>query len=545
VTAPAVATELEVVRAALDAEYDVIEEIGRGGMAMVFRARERELDREVAIKVLPFALAFDAEFVERFQREARLSAQLEHPHIVPIHRVGRSGQVIYFVMKLLRGQSLSERIAALGRLPAAEVRRVLRETADALGYAHRRGVVHRDVKPDNIMLDADGRCVVTDFGIARSGADTKLTAAGTSLGTPRYMSPEQARAGALDGRSDLYSLGIVGYECLVGRPPFDDGDALSILMDHVQTPLPRPTIAAMGSADARAVYAAVERLLAKRPDDRFQTAEDFTAALQAPNGYTRPAPAPTVPTQRVAAAADDVGRTPQSAAPLDSALAAGLEALRQQRPRVEAGLAAGRRMVDANGPRVRAAAVRLAEGTGHGVINVSSRLQPRLAAARAWIVGPGRRACTVGLTGVVGCWLVYSVVHYALLQRSRCPSPPPSADSLALSAKPPSFALLTDRPGRVRHGSSLKVYYDVCGLTDGAVRTAMTVTRHESGLRRLLGGIEPVRVSEEESVTGLAMRRHQIVEIGDMPVGAYTLDVVVRDAKGRARQASYSFQIGD
>src|SRR4051812_9716625 len=238
-----VRTDLDVVRAALVDDYEVLEELGRGGMAVVFRARDRQLDREVAVKVLPFALAHDGEVVERFQREARLAAALEHPNIVPIYRVGRNGDVIYFAMKLVRGQSLSEHITTRGRLPAAEVRRVLLETAGALGAAHRRGIVHRDVKPDNIMLDEDGRCVVMDFGIARSASDSKLTASGMSLGTPRYMSPEQARARELDGRSDLYSLGVVGYHCLVGRTPFDGDDAISILLNHVQAPVPRPEIA--------------------------------------------------------------------------------------------------------------------------------------------------------------------------------------------------------------------------------------------------------------------------------------------------------------
>ena len=164
------ASDLEVVRAALASDYDVQEELGRGGMAIVYRARERALGRDVAVKVLPAAFAFDTEFVERFEREARTAAQLEHPHIVPIYRVGRAGSVVYFVMKLLRGQSLAARLRECGHLPTAEVRRVLAETAGALGYSHRRGVVHRDVKPDNILLqEGDGRLGVrlTDFGIAR------------------------------------------------------------------------------------------------------------------------------------------------------------------------------------------------------------------------------------------------------------------------------------------------------------------------------------------------------------------------------------------
>src|SRR5919106_5907654 len=213
--------DLEIVRAALAEDYDIVGELGRGGMAIVLRGREKQLDREVAIKVLPFSLAFDAEFVERFQNEARTSAKLEHPNIVPIYRVGRTGRVIYFVMKYLRGGSVSGMLRERGTLAPAEIRRLLREVGGALHYAAVRGVVHRDIKPDNIMVDESGRFIVTDFGIAKSATGQRMTATGVSVGTPRYMSPEQARAKDLDGRSDIYSLGVVAYECLVGRVPFD------------------------------------------------------------------------------------------------------------------------------------------------------------------------------------------------------------------------------------------------------------------------------------------------------------------------------------
>src|SRR5437879_1159275 len=164
--------EIDRVRQELDAEYEILEELGRGGMAIVFKAKEKQLDREVAIKVLPFSLAFDKEFVERFQREARTSAKLEHPNIIPIYRVGKSGRVIYFVMKFLRGKSLSD-VIERGPLPPADTRRMLSEAASALGYAHKGGIVHRDIKPDNIMLDELGRAIVTDFGIAKAVTGAK------------------------------------------------------------------------------------------------------------------------------------------------------------------------------------------------------------------------------------------------------------------------------------------------------------------------------------------------------------------------------------
>src|SRR5213596_72101 len=214
-------TEVELVRDQLKDEYEILEELGRGGMAIVFKARERQLERDVAIKVLPFSLAFDKEFVERFQREARTAAQLEHPNIIPIYRVGRSGRVIYFVMKFLRGGSLSTVLGERRKLTPPEIRRLLVEAGSALGYAAQRGIVHRDIKPDNFMFDEFGQCVLTDFGIAKAASGQRLTGTGMSIGTPHYMSPEQARAQSIDGRSDIYSLGVVAFQCLVSNVPFD------------------------------------------------------------------------------------------------------------------------------------------------------------------------------------------------------------------------------------------------------------------------------------------------------------------------------------
>jgi serine/threonine protein kinase len=238
--ATGVLQELDLVRESLAAEYDIIEELGRGGMAMVYRAKDRQLEREVAVKVLPFSLAFDTEFVERFQREARTAAQLEHPNIIAIYRVGRSGRVIYFVMKFLRGGSLSTLLAHRKKLTPPEIRRLLLEAGSALGYAAQRGIVHRDIKPDNIMFDEFGQSVLTDFGIAKAASGQKLTGTGMSIGTPHYMSPEQARAQPIDGRSDIYSLGIVAYQCLTGTVPYDGEDSFSIGYKHITEPIPTP-----------------------------------------------------------------------------------------------------------------------------------------------------------------------------------------------------------------------------------------------------------------------------------------------------------------
>src|SRR6266700_3088305 len=272
-------TELDLVREQLKDEYEILDELGRGGMAIVFKAREKQLERDVAIKVLPFSLAFDKEFVERFQREARTSAKLEHPNIIPIYRVGKSGRVIYFVMKFLRGKPLSSVLAARGAgLPPAEIRQVLVQVARALAYAHKSGIVHRDIKPDNIMFDEHGMAVVTDFGIAKAATGGKLTGTGMSIGTPHYMSPEQARAQALDGRSDVYSLGVVAYQCLTGRVPFDGEDSFSIGYKHIMEGLPTPPLA---SYDQRTLFEIIKRMMAKSPDDRFQTADDLVQALEA------------------------------------------------------------------------------------------------------------------------------------------------------------------------------------------------------------------------------------------------------------------------
>jgi serine/threonine protein kinase len=289
--------ETDLVREALAAEYEILEELGRGGMAMVYRARDRSLEREVAIKVLPFSLAFDSEFVERFQREARTAAQLEHPNIIPIYRVGRSGRVIYFVMKYLRGGSLATVVKERKKLTPPEIRRLLIEAGSALGYAAQRGIVHRDIKPDNIMFDEFGQSVLTDFGIAKAASGQKLTGTGMSIGTPHYMSPEQARAQAIDGRSDIYSLGVVAYQCLAGTVPYDGEDSFSIGYKHITEPIPSPTLV---TADERRIFEVIKRMLMKDPADRFQSCEELVASIQG-----QPIAAPGA--MRLSAAAAAVG----------------------------------------------------------------------------------------------------------------------------------------------------------------------------------------------------------------------------------------------
>jgi serine/threonine protein kinase len=327
--ATGVLQELDLVRESLAAEYDIIEELGRGGMAMVYRAKDRQLEREVAVKVLPFSLAFDTEFVERFQREARTAAQLEHPNIISIYRVGRSGRVIYFVMKFLRGGSLSTVLAHRKKLTAPEIRRLLSEAGSALGYAAQRGIVHRDIKPDNIMFDEFGQSVLTDFGIAKAASGQKLTGTGMSIGTPHYMSPEQARAQPIDGRSDIYSLGIVAYQCLTGSVPYDGEDSFAIGYKHITEPIPTPSLV---TADERRLFEVIKRMLMKDPFDRFQTCEELIASFQgqpiAAPGTVRTSMATAVPAAAaVAGAGASIGGAggfppivSQPTTPLDSPL---------------------------------------------------------------------------------------------------------------------------------------------------------------------------------------------------------------------------------
>jgi len=288
---------LDRLVAAVGAQYLVDAEIGRGGMAVVYRATDVRLNRRVAIKLLPPELAFNPDVRERFLREAQTSAQLTHPHIVPIYTVDEREGMVYFVMALVDGESLAQRLGREPTLPIADARRILADVADALAYAHGRGVVHRDVKPDNIMIDrVTGRAVVTDFGIARAAAgDSRLTVTGVAVGTPAYMSPEQAIGEReLDGRSDIYSLGVVGYQMLAGAPPFRASNTPAMLVKHLSE-TPRPLDALRPDAPAGLVHA-IMRALAKKPEHRWADAAEFRAAilgLRESGAYAEPAAAPT------------------------------------------------------------------------------------------------------------------------------------------------------------------------------------------------------------------------------------------------------------
>jgi len=275
--------------------YELEKEIGRGGMGIVFLAKDARLKRNVAIKLLPPELAFRSEIRSRFLREAETAAQLSHPSIVPIYSVDEKQGLVFFVMAYVDGLNLAQVIHEKGALDPVEVRRIIREVADALAYAHERGVVHRDIKPDNILLDAQsGRPMVTDFGIARAvsdGADARLTATGIAIGTPAFMSPEQSAGDrALDGRSDLYSLGVVAYQMLCGDLPFVANNTPALLVKHLsEAPVPIDRRSANVPADlSRAVMICLE----KNPTDRFASARELVQALDSGNVPALPPPRP-------------------------------------------------------------------------------------------------------------------------------------------------------------------------------------------------------------------------------------------------------------
>jgi serine/threonine-protein kinase len=281
------------LQAALAGEYSLERELGRGGMGIVYLARDVHLDRDVAIKVLPSHGARSAESRERFLREARTAAGLSHPHIVPIHRVGEADGFVFFVMSYVEGETLGERLRRKGPLSPADATRMLREVAWALAYAHGRGIVHRDVKPDNILLEAGtGRALVTDFGIAQaSGADVSSTDPGKIVGTAHFMSPEQAASAPVDGRSDIYSLGVVGYLAVSGRLPFEATNVPALLVRQA-TEAP-PSVLRVAPGLPPALGAAIDRCLSRDPADRFADGEALASAV-APTSEARPALPPTL-----------------------------------------------------------------------------------------------------------------------------------------------------------------------------------------------------------------------------------------------------------
>jgi serine/threonine-protein kinase len=306
-------TELEALQRrlqrAVHGKYEVTSILGKGGMGAVFLARDLTLDREVAIKVLPPEVSLDARLVQRFQQEAKTAAKLDHTNIIPIYRVESDGGINYFVMKYVGGTSLEDLLEEKKPLPMDYIQRVLWEAACALGHAHQRGIVHRDVKPANIMFDHDGRVMLTDFGISKAlQAASGFTGTGMIIGTPHYMAPEQAKGQMVDGRADQYALAVVGYRMLTGQLPFRGDSVHSILYKHIFEDPPPPRDVRKEVPEFLA--AAIQRAMAKDPAGRYPTMEAFATAIwpEQPvsagrsGPHTRPRPQPAlsseVPTEK-------------------------------------------------------------------------------------------------------------------------------------------------------------------------------------------------------------------------------------------------------
>ena len=259
-------------------EYEILGELGRGGMAAVFLAREVALDRKVAIKLISPSFLDGTEAVERFKREARTAASLSHPGVIPIYGVRETDRALYFVMKYVHGRTLSSILRSAGPLPVTLVRAVLTSVANALDYAHRNGVVHRDIKPGNIMVDTEGHVMVTDFGIAKVEDSQGLTMTGRTIGTPAYMSPESCAGREVTGASDQYALGVVGYELLAGRNPFLADTSVGIMYAHVhENPQPIGELRPDCPPD---MASAIMRMIEKNPATRFPTLKDAAQAIQ-------------------------------------------------------------------------------------------------------------------------------------------------------------------------------------------------------------------------------------------------------------------------
>ena len=294
--------ELDLLRRATGARYRVHRRLGTGGMAQVYAATHAVLGRPLVIKVLLAHLARDAEMRERFRREAEAASQLCHPHICDIVDYGEVDDSVYLVMPFLAGGSRADVLVRDRTVPPDRAAAISAQVSTALDYAHRRGIVHRDVKPDNVLFDEDGNALLTDFGIATARFHSRLTATGRAMGTPHYMSPEQAMGKLVDGRSDVYAVGVMLYEMLLGFPPFDGADSYSIGYKQVHEVPPAPDV--VDTRTPAPLAQIVMRCLAKNPAERFQRGNDLADALLA---YLTPAAADA---HRAARIARRLGITP-------------------------------------------------------------------------------------------------------------------------------------------------------------------------------------------------------------------------------------------
>ena len=247
-------------------QYEIVEEIARGGMATVYRARQKSIGRDVAIKVLPAKFTHDKTFIERFNREVEVISQLQHPHILPIYDFGEYEEMPYIVMAYIAGGTLTDRIVN-GPIPPAEVARMVHQIADALDFAHSRGIVHRDFKPGNVLLDERGNTYLADFGLAKITESSSDITGTMIIGTPDYMAPEQARSGDITGSVDVYALGVTIYQMLTGQAPYEAPTAAGLLVAHITEPIPDIRVSRPDLPDV--VQTVVEQSLAKEPEKRY------------------------------------------------------------------------------------------------------------------------------------------------------------------------------------------------------------------------------------------------------------------------------------
>ncbi len=273
----------KMLRAETEGEFEIDGLLGRGGMAVVYLAREIHLDRKVAIKVLPPELTF-GHGIERFKREAKTAAALDHPNIIPIYRIASEGKLFWYAMKYLEGRTMDEDLRDRVRIPLEETIVILDQVATALDHAHKNDVIHRDIKPANIMLDSHDRVIVTDFGIAKALTEQTLTASGSVVGTPYYMSPEQGMGKGVTGAADQYSVAVMAYRMLSGQVPFEGDSAIDILHKHCM--IAPPPLEVIQSGFPKHVYKAVHKALEKKAENRFDSVCSFVRSLKAPTPET-------------------------------------------------------------------------------------------------------------------------------------------------------------------------------------------------------------------------------------------------------------------
>lgn len=266
--------------------YQIVAPLGEGGMAAVYKAYQPSMERYVAIKVLPRQMAISQEFLARFKLEAKLLAQLQHPHILPVFDYGETDGYTYIVMSYIKSGTLAD-LMKTRRFSMAEIGAIISQIGSALGYAHMRGMIHRDVKPSNVLIDETGNCLLTDFGLARMvEAPSNLTSSGAIMGTPSYMSPEQGAGTKIDKRSDIYSLGVILFELLAGRVPYTAETPVAIVFKHIQDPL--PSVRKYNPDLSAEIEAILYKALAKNPEDRYPTVEDFVRAFEQANSFKQP-----------------------------------------------------------------------------------------------------------------------------------------------------------------------------------------------------------------------------------------------------------------